>query len=297
MIQRVLLLASLLSLAACGSPEALRPHIDQDPALLLKTNGYRIEVDVNEARLVQGDILVDGQKMLDHSRRSASMVQASGSGNSMGASAAGVMIGGLLVSQLNKTRVKGDALTEAELLVEPLRLATAGTGLDQWFEQQLRGELASGSLGEVVPNSPYTMRFEPQAELGHALDSVRLITEVTVTYGREVLYKGRIEVLNAAAWEPESTATIGLTPWLADQGQPYKDALRAGISETVRVIALDLESQHFANNQGVEQTLRYTIGGGRFVERGRLLTDDGQRALFMDLRGWLKSVPLQTANR
>ena len=297
MIERVPLLVLLLSLAACSTSEALRPHIDRDPASLLKTNGYRIEVEVSEARLVQGDILVNGQKMLDQSRSSAPMVQASGAGNSMGASAAGVMIGGILVSQLNKTRVKSDARTEAEQLVAPLRLATAGTGLDQWFEEQLRAELASGLLGQVVQNSPYTVRFEPQAELGHALDSIRLITEVTVTFGHEVLYKGRIEVLDAADWKPESTATIGLDPWLADQGQPYKNALQAGISETARVLALDLESQHFANKPGVEQTLRYTLGTGRFVERGRLLSDDGQRALFMDLRGWLKSVPIQTATR
>jgi hypothetical protein len=297
MIERAPLLAMFLALAACSTPEALRPHIDQNPAALLKANGYRIEVDVSEARLVQGDVLVDGQKMLDHSRNSAPMVQASGAGNSAGASAAGVMIGGLLVSQLNRSRIQSDARNEADKLVAPLRLATAGTGLDQWFEQQLREELASGSLGKVVQNSPYLMRFEPQAELGQALDSIRMITEVTLSFGHEVLYRGRIEVLDAAAWKAESTATIGLDPWLADQGQPYRNALQAGITETLRVLALDLESQHFADTPGVEQTLRYSLGTSRFVERGRLLAEDEQRALFMDLRGWLKSIPLQTATR
>jgi hypothetical protein len=297
MIERVPLLALFLALAGCSTPETLRPHIDQDPAALLKANGYRIQVDVSDARLVQGDVLVDGQKMLDRSRNSAPMIQASGASNSMGASAAGVMIGGLLVGQLNKTRVRSNAQNEADQLVAPLRQATAGTGLDQWFEQQLRDELASGSLGKIVDDSPYLMRFEPQAELGHALDSIRLITEVTLSFGHEVLYKGRIEVLDDAAWNAESTAAIGLDPWLADQAQPYRKALQLGISETLRVLALDLESQHFADTRGVEQTLRYTLGMGRFVERGRLLADNGQRALFMDLRGWLKSVPLQTAAR
>lgn len=297
MIERVPLLVLLLALAACSTPDTLRPHIDQDPAALLKANGYRIEVEVSDARLVQGDVLVDGQRMLDHSRTSAPMVQASGASNSMGASAAGVMIGGLLVSQLNKTRVQSHAQNEADQLIAPLRLATAGTGLGQWFEQQLRDELACASLGKVVHDSPYLMRFEPQAELGQALDSIRLITEVTLSFGREVLYRGRIEVLDAAAWKPDSTASVGLEPWLADQGQPYRNALQAGVSEMLRVLALDLESQHFAGATAVEQTLRYALGTGRFVERGQLLADDGQRALFMDLRGWLKSVPLQTAAR
>lgn len=297
MIERVSLLVLLLALTACSAPEALRPHIDQNPAALLQANGYRIEVSITETELVQGDVLVDGQRMLDQSRNSAPMVQASGASNSMGASAAGVMIGGLLVSQLNKTRVQNSARDEADQLVAPLRQATAGTGLDAWFERQLREELASGPLGEIVHESPYLMHFQSQAELGRTLDSIRLITEVTLSFGREELYRGRIEVLDAAVWSADSTATIGIDPWLVNQAQPYRNALQAGISETLRVLALDLESQHFAGNPGVEQTLRYSLGAGRFVERGRLIDENGHRALFMDLRGWLKSVPLQTATR
>ncbi|MBA1272395.1 hypothetical protein [Stutzerimonas azotifigens] len=293
MIGRPLLLVLLFALAGCSAPQPLRPHIDQDPAALLKAYGYRVEVDVSEARLVQGDVMVDGRKMLEHARNSAPAVQVSGQGGSMGASAAGVMIGGLLVSQLNRTRVHSEARSEADQQVAPLRLATAGTGLDRWFEQQLRDELAAGSIGALSEASPYLLRFEPQAELGHTFESTRLISEVTLSFGHEVLYKGRIEVLDAAPWKADSTANIGLDPWLVDQAQPYRDALRTNLVETLRILALDLESGHFADSPGREQTLRYTLGTGRFVERGRLLADDGQRALFMDLRGWLKSVPLQ----
>lgn len=297
MSRRLPLPVLILALVGCTSPEALRPHIDQDPAALLEDYGYRVEVDVNETQLVQGDVLVDGQKMLEQARYYAPAVQASGAGNSMGASAAGAMIGGLLVSQLNKTRAHNTAHKEAEQQVAPLRLATAGTGLDRWFEQQLRIELAGGSLGAITQDSPYLLHFEPRAELGAAFDSTRLITEVTLSFGHEVLYKGRIEVLDAAPWDANSTATIGLEPWLVDQAQPYRTALHAGLIETLRVLALDLKSQHFADNPGTEQTLRYTLGAGRYVERGRLLADDGRRALFMDLRGWLKSVQLQSAAR
>ncbi|TLX63560.1 hypothetical protein DN820_10735 [Stutzerimonas nosocomialis] len=291
----LLQVALVLALAGCSAPQALRPHIDQDPAALLKAYGYRVEVDVTEARLVQGDVRVDGQKMVERALNTAPVVQVSGQGGSAGASAAGVMIGSLLVSQLNRSRVHGEARNEADQQVAPLRMATAGTGLDSWFERQLRDQLDLGTLGPVKDASPYLLRFEPQAELGNDFDSTRLITEITLSFGHEVLYKGRIEVLGAAPWKADTTANIGLAPWLKDQAQPYRDALRANLVETLRILAMDLESGHFADAPGREQTLRYSLGAGRYVERGRLLADDGQRALFMDLRGWLKSVPLQAA--
>lgn len=295
---RKLLIPLLLALTGCAGSQSLRPHMEQDLANLLKQHGYGIDVQTNPEQLVQGDVSLDAQKMLDTGSNASMPLYATTQGAALGGpgtSVAGAMLGSMLVNHLNKSRSQSEAEKVAAAQVAPLRQATADQALDQWFERALQAELDKSSLARPAhsENSPYRFRFTPQAELGQALDSTLLITEISLSFGRQVLYQSRIEVLSSAAWSFDSTADIGLQPWLADDAEAYKQALLANLREMLRILALDLETQHFASMNSPEKTLRYAVGNSRFVERGRLIAEDGQRALFMDLRGWLKSVPLQ----
>ncbi|PTU74842.1 hypothetical protein [Pseudomonas mangrovi] len=296
-MSRALFAGVLLVLAGCASPPALQPQVTQDLLPLLQQQGYAIDVDTSIERLAQARVPGDAQAMLAGGQGASEAGRIGGQAGvaGPGAGVAGALIGSLLVAQINASRIQAETDRQAADLVAPLRQAIAAQGLDFWFTQTLQAELAAGDLGAAQPESPYRLRFEPQAIFGDELDRLHLVTEISLLFGHEVLYRGRIEVIDAAPWPLDSTANLGLQPWLANDAAAYRQVLHGGLREMLQVLLLDMQTGHFAASNSSETTLRYQLGGGRFVERGRLLAQTPERSLFMDMRGWLKSVPLQAA--
>lgn len=296
-MRRCWLAALLLTLAGCSSAPLLKPQVTQDLLPLLQQQGYAVALDTSTERLTQARIAGDAQAILAGGQGASEAGRIGGQAGvaGPGAGAAGALIGSLLVAQINESRIQSETEKKAADLIAPLRQVTATQGLDRWFEQALHDELGLSELGAVKPASPYLLQFESQAILGEELDRLHLVTEISLLFGREVLYRGRIEVIDPAPWPLDSTANLGLQPWLADDAAAYRQALHSGLREMLQVLVLDMHSGHFAAATSSETTLRYQLGGGRFVERGRLLAQARERSLFMDMRGWLKSVPLQAA--
>lgn len=296
-MNRALLAGLLLTLVGCSSAPTLQPQVTQDLLPLLQRQGYAVEVDTSTERLAQARVPGDAQAMLAGGQGASEAGRIGGQAGiaGPGAGVAGALIGSLLVAQINESRIQGETEKQAAERVAPLRQVIATQGLDLWLVQTLQTELDASDLGTASPASPYRLRFEPQAIFGDELDRLHLVTEISLLFGHEELYRGRIEVIDPAPWPLDSTANLGLGPWLANDAAAYRQALHDGLREMLQVFLLDLQTGHFAASNSSETTLRYQLGGGRFVERGRLLAQTRERSLFMDMRGWLKSVPLQAA--
>ncbi|WP_095647090.1 hypothetical protein [Pseudomonas indica] len=281
----------LLLLVGCSGTPALRPHVEDDIAQQLRKSGYAIDVQTTDHLLTQGEPVRDASGMIANGQLAAqSMQTAAQNSPGGGASAVGLVLGTLLINQYREARLQERARKSNDHLVAPLRQATTEQALSDWFVQTLSDKLNAGDLARPpgTENSPYVLLFTPQSQLSRDVKSTRLITEVRVTFGHQPLYQGRIEVLSNPA------DTNDMQHWIENDGEAYKKAMQANIEEMLRVLALDLDTRHFASLHNRETTLRYTVGDSRIIERGRIVDEQGQRVVFMDLHGWLKSIPLQT---
>lgn len=276
-------------IAACAA-STLRPQIEEDIARRLQVDGYSLSVLEGNKRLLRGESSRDGGVFIKNGQQTGLALHSASQGAGAvgsGAASAGIMIGSLVVSRLTKSNAESEQQDEAEQRVAPLRQALNAMPIEHWYADAYQQALqkagaAARETGELA------LSLAPQALLAQDLQSVRLITEARLTLGRVTVYQGRIEVFS----RPVVCTDDCLDIWSHAGGERYKAALKSNIEETTRVLLLDWQSQHFAEANAAEQTLRYQIGQSRYVERGRLVDTSDDRHVFLGLRGWLKSVPL-----
>lgn len=287
---RGVMLLGLTLLAACVPSKSLKPSMAQDLTSNLN-QPFQVQVAPGSERLISGEQILDGSAIVQgglgaSASLSASAQNAAANAGGGAAGAAGIVLGSLLVAQINQSNIENHAKVEAEKRVAPLREAMASQNLDGWYSKAFEDALAQAGRPSN-PSAALELKIAPQAKLSQDMQSVRVISEVQLMLGRSQLYQGRIEV-HSTPLDCEQC----LTDWAAEQGKPYQAAVLAGVQETVRVLLLDWQTQHFANNSNPERTLRYQLGSNRYVERGRLVDTQADRSLYLSLRGWVKSVPV-----
>lgn len=276
-------------IAACTA-NTLHPQIEGDIAKRLQADGYSLSVLEGDKRLLRGESSRDGGVFIKNGQQTGlALYRASQGAGAVGsgAASAGIIIGSLVASQLTKSNAESEQQDEAEQRVAPLRQALNAQPIQHWYADAYQHALHKGGAA-ARETGAMALSLAPQALLAQDLQSVRLITEARLTLGRATVYQGRIEVIS----RPLVCTDDCLDIWSHADGQRYKAALKSNIEETTRVLLLDWQSQHFAETNTTEQTLRYQIGQSRYVERGRLVDTSGDRHVFLGLRGWLKSVPL-----
>ena len=294
MTVRGALLLGVALLSACVQNKALKPAMAVD----LSTNvnqPFQVLVAPGSERLISGEQVADASSTVQNGLGTASsmdMAARNAAANGMGGNgggagvAVGVVLGSLLVAQINQNAVQGKAKEAADKRVAPLREAIAAQNLDGWYANAFADAFAEAGRPSTSA-AALTLNIAPQALFSQDLKSVRVISEVQLMLGRSQLYQGRIEVHSAPL-----NCEQCLTNWAAEQGKAYQAAVLAGVQETVRVLLMDWQTQHFASNTNPERTLRYQLGDARYVERGRLLDSQPDRSLYLSLRGWVKSVPV-----
>ncbi len=286
------LLLALTVLSACTPTKSLKPAMAVDLQANVNQPFY-VQVAPGSERLISGEQMLDGSAMVQNglgtsanlNMATQNAANSTPGGNAAGV-AAGMVLGSLIVAQINQNATQTRAKAEAEKRVAPLREAIAGQNLDGWYSKAF--EEAFAKAGRPSTSAAALMlNIAPQAMLSQDMHSVKVISEVQLMLGRSQLYQGRIEVHSAPLNCDEC-----LSDWAAEQGKPYQAAVLAGVQETVRVLLLDWQTQHFASNPNPERTLRYQLGDNRYVERGKLVDSGPDRSLYLSLRGWVKSVPV-----
>jgi hypothetical protein len=283
-------LACLL-LTGCSGQKALRPSMAGDLRSLLPGQSFSLTVAPGADRLLQGAVSNDGSGIIERGNAAAQNVQVSvNSSNNAGVGAGvglGVAIGTALAASLSQGELRQAQQDEARKRVAPLRAALDGQPLEGVFAEGFTQAFAQASR-PISSAGAFELRVEPQAVLSQDSRSLKLVSEVQLMQGRQAIYQGRIEVQGRAL---ECSAC--LDQWAARDAEAYRQALRAAIGETVRVLLLDWDTEHFAGQLGPERTLRYQVGEDRYVERGRLWSGASSSApVFLSLRGWVKSIPV-----
>jgi len=284
-------LAICLALAGCASPKALQPSMAEQLPRLLDGQALALRIEPGERRLLRAESSNDGAAIIAHGEQSARNFQGSVSGAGNGGAGAGVAlgvaIGTALAAGMGQSSVQDAQQVEADKQVAPLQQALDGQPLTGWFDERFAAALREAGR-PLSDAAVLELVVAPQGVLSHDGHSARLVSEVRLMQGREALYRGRIEVQG----QPVACSAC-LDDWAANGGRSYLQALDLGVRETVRVLLLDWRTGHFAGQLGEERTLRYQVGESRYVERGRLWRDNsGKGALFLTLRGWIKSVPV-----
>jgi len=283
-------LACLL-LTGCSGQKALRPSMAGDLRSLLPGQAFSLTVASDPDRLLLGAVSNDGSGIIERGNAAAQNIQVSvNSSNNSGAGASvglGVAIGTALAASLSQAELRQSQQDEARKRVAPLRAALDGQALESVFTDGFTQAFAQAKR-PVSSAGAFDLRIEPQAVLSLDSRSLKLVSEVQLMHGRQAIYQGRIEVQGGAL-----ACSDCLEQWAARDAEAYRQALQAAIGETVRVLLLDWDTEHFAGQLGPERTLRYQVGEDRYVERGRLWNGAPASApVFLSLRGWVKSIPV-----
>ncbi|MCJ1883745.1 hypothetical protein LNN38_02685 [Pseudomonas sp. LA21] len=284
-------LACLL-LTGCAGQKVLRPSAAGDLRSLLSGQTFALTVAPGAERLLQGAVSNDGTGIIERGNAAAQNIQVSvNSSNNAGGGAGvglGVAIGTALAANLSQGELKRTRQDEARQRVAPLRAALDAQALDGVFAEGFTRAFAQANR-PISSAGAFELRVEPQALLSQDSRSLRLVSEVQLMHGRQAIYQGRIEVQGRAL----ECSTNCLDQWSASDAKAYREALDSTIVETVRVLLLDWDTEHFAGQLGAEKTLRYQVGEDRYVERGRLWNGALASApVFLSLRGWIKSIPV-----
>lgn len=281
-----------LLLTGCSGQKTLRPSMAGDLRSLLPGQSFSLTVAPGADRLLQGAVSNDGSGIIERGNAAAQNIQVSvNSSNNSGVGAGvglGVAIGTALAANLSQGEFKRSQQDEARQRVAPLRTALDAQPLDDVFAEGFTRAFAQAKR-PVSSAGAFELRIEPQAVLSQDARSLKLVSEVQLMHGRQAIYQGRIEVQGTAL----ECSTHCLDQWAASDARAYREALDSAIVETVRVLLLDWDTEHFAGQLGVEKTLRYQVGDDRYVERGRLWSGAPASApVFLSLRGWIKSIPV-----
>ncbi|MFS2126391.1 hypothetical protein [Pseudomonas sp. Pseusp97] len=285
-----LALACLL-LSGCSAQKALRPSMAGDLRSLLPGQAFSLTVAPGADRLLQGAVSNDGSGIVERGNAAARNIQVSvNSSNNSGVGASvglGVAIGTALAANLSQGELRQAQQDEARKRVAPLRTALDGQPLEKVFTDGFVQAFAQANR-PVSSAGVFELRVEPQAVLSQDSRSLKLVSEVQLMHGRQAIYEGRIEVQGRAL-----DCGDCLAQWAARDAEAYRQALQAAIGETVRILLLDWDTEHFTGQLGPERTLRYQVGEDRYVERGRLWNGASPAApVFLSLRGWVKSIPV-----
>lgn len=288
-------LAVALAIAGCAGPQPLKPKMSEELGSILARESFQIRIPASDRPLLRGDGDLDGSLMVQQGQSMALGLNsvAQGAANSGapggGPAAAGVVIGTMLVAAMSQAGAEEQREAESQQRIAPLLQLPLAQQRQEWLDQTYRDAFASaGRPGS--PDAPLELHISPQISLSQDLRSIRLSNEFKLLHGKGSLYEGRIEALS----EPIS-CTDCLQSWAANDGALLHDMVRQAVSESVRVLLLDWQTQNFQGLAGDERTISYQVGDDRFVERGRPLLVDSSRPLFLTLRGWVKSIPAQAA--
>lgn len=279
-------------LTGCAGQKALRPSMAGDLRSLLPGQSFALTVAPGPERLLQGAVSNDGSGIIERGNAAAQNIHVSmNSSNNAGVGAGvglGVAIGTVLVANLSQGELQRAQQDEARQRVASLRAALDGQPLDGVFVDGFTRAFAQANR-PISTAGAFELRVEPQAVLSRDSRSLKLVNEVQLMHGRQAIYQGRIEVQG----RPLECSTNCLDQWAANDARAYREALDSAIRETVRVLLLDWDTEHFAGQLGAEKTLRYQVGEDRYVERGRLWSGAPESApVFLSLRGWIKSIPV-----
>ncbi|CAD5108596.1 hypothetical protein [Zestomonas carbonaria] len=286
------LLALTLALAGCSTSTPLQPRASEELSSLLRQERLRLELAPAERPLLRSATSMDGAQMTQDGQQVAQSLSSMNQGvvnagsTDAGAAAVGIVLGSLLVTQLKRSGVEEKRQTEADLAIAELIGLLEAPPRQDWLAPSYAQALAEAGRAPS-DSAALTLRVAPQLVLSRDRRSVRLINEIKLLHGRGSLYEGRIEVHGAAL----ACTDECLQMWAADDGTALRRATDELVRESVRVLLLDWQTENFRGLAGEERTLRYQVGEERFVERGRLLALDSPSPLFLNLRGWVKSVP------
>lgn len=287
------LLWAMLTLGCSSQPQPVRPSIQNGVEQEIRAYGFGLHVLPGSERLLRGETSNDGAALVGSGEQASRAVYSGAQGAgavSPGAAAAGLVLGSMLVAHLGESKVHDQLAKAAQVRVAGLQHVLSEQGLDQWFEATFTDSLVRADFNQQA-SSPYVLRIAPQAVLAEDARSVRLISEISLLFGREVHYQGRIEVISPAL-QSDSVPCDCIERWSADGALAYKQALARNIDETLRLWWLDVQSTRFDKLNAAEKTLAYEVGESRYVERGRLVEVNDQRSVYLSLQGWLKSVPV-----
>ncbi|MGE6794050.1 hypothetical protein ACQKFS_18745 [Pseudomonas guineae] len=275
-------------IAACTNGP-LEPKLCDSLSGSIRSQGYQLDISVDEQGWLRSEGSRDGGVFIENGIQAATLMHGTSQGAAgLGPSgAAGIMIGSLIASKLARSNTRNAMESEAEARITPLRSALDGQCWSAWYNKAI-GQALLHNGAAARETGGLVLSIAPGVLLSADARSIRLISEIRLMQGRKAIYQGHVEVFSS----PLDCGQDCLAEWARGEGHVLKRELIIVIYETVRILQRDWSTQHFSAVSSAEKTLRYQVGGMRYVERGRVLEVDESRHLFLSLRGWLKSYPI-----
>lgn len=281
-----------LALSGCATDANLSPA-RSDTLDMQLAQGFQLVIEAPEDGWLNADVVIDGSRLSEageqtsrHLSGTMQGVANSGAGAGGGAAVAGTVIGSMLLANLSQSAIERDARRAAKGQIDPVDQALSGHDWADYYHLAYSRELSKQGYAPSLA-ADISLRIVPRVRFSDSMQVLRLVTEARLTQGNKVLYAGRIESF-AEPMQCEDCLSL----WLAQDAAHLHAAANAGVDDSAALLASDWRTSRFSGIASQEQTLRYQLGTARHVERGRLLPLGNARSVFLDLRGWLKSMPV-----
>ena|GEM_PF-1955489 len=287
------ILLLLLLTSGCSTTRSLSPVRTGDLNQAL-AQGTSLRIEESELGWLSAAPRLDGDTLIRAGERaslgmSSALQGAANNGTGASSVLAGAAIGSALAAGTGPTAAEQAALEEARRRVEPLRAALSAYDWQGFYRSRFESSLADAGF-RLAPDGETTLWIKPWVRFSADLSSLRLVTEARLGRGSTLLYAGRIESFATPQICTECTQI-----WTQDNAAALRAAAQESVIDTATLLAKDWQTPSLTARAGAESTLRYPLGEYRHVERGRPVTVDTQRSVYLDLHGWIKSMPVGIA--
>ncbi len=159
--------------------------------------------------------------------------------------------------------------------------------------QQLRQTRAICIQTNSMENSDLIVESRPVFLMAKNEKNI-LLKNIIIAYSSDkpsqVVYRNMIEVLSLPF-----SARNAQSYWLEGNGAKLARASEEMYAESIALVIADIKNTLADSSK--EKTFHYFQDGQKMYERGRLVSENNDRIAIRTLRGWLKSIPIQSKSK